>query len=333
MIFIQLIIAAMMILFGAFFSGSETGVYSLSRLKVRLGAEQNRTVYRMLDEVIRDSHGLVLSILIGNKLVNYISTSIITLMIYNIMNDENTAQFYAAAVMTPVLFVFSEVIPKNLYYYRADSLMPLFAPLLWFFDRFFKKLGIVSILKHIFMLFNQLVGGGPGAQEAIVTGGRDQVARIFAESRDEGVLSPIQNEIVWRMLNIPRMNLASVMTPASKAVMVGVNTDRSEIKRLLEQYNYTRLPVYETNRSAVIGYVNLFEALISGGDFENIRQFVRPVTRLAYTTSILNAINIMKNNDDEITIVTSVSGQRRRVLGLVTMKDLAEELVGELAQW
>ena len=116
---------------GAFFSGSETGIYRLSKFRLRLGIEQKHPLSALLGKVTADSNALIFSMLIGNNLVNYLATSIVTVMLLNSALSENAAQLYATLIMSPVLFIFSEVIPKNIYYYHSDTLMLRSAPLLW----------------------------------------------------------------------------------------------------------------------------------------------------------------------------------------------------------
>jgi Mg2+/Co2+ transporter CorB len=94
-----------------------------------------------------DSPGLVLSMLIGNNLVHYLVTSIVTVMLLAGALSSHAAEIYATVLIAPILFIFSEVIPKNVCYHRADVLMPRFAPLLWFFHKLFTCSGVVALLK------------------------------------------------------------------------------------------------------------------------------------------------------------------------------------------
>ncbi|RKY07900.1 MAG: hypothetical protein DRP66_05665, partial [Planctomycetota bacterium] len=138
-----------LVLLGGFFAGSETGIYRLSRFRLRLGIQEHRPFYSILDKVVSDSHGMVLTALIGNNLANYASTSIVTFILLSRTQATHSAEFYAAAVMTPLLFLFVDIIPKSVYYLHADTILPRLAPVLWFFWQLFTRLGVVGLLKSI----------------------------------------------------------------------------------------------------------------------------------------------------------------------------------------
>ena len=106
---IQIIVVIFLIWLSAFFAGSETGVYRLSRIRLRLGLQQRKPLYKLLAGIIHDSHGLMISLLIGNNIANYLTTSIVTYMLLSQIDNPHQAEFYATLIMTPVLFVFVDM--------------------------------------------------------------------------------------------------------------------------------------------------------------------------------------------------------------------------------
>lgn len=329
----QISACVLLVALGAFFAGSETGIYRLSRFRLRLGIEEKRPFYPLLGKVMDDSTGLVFSMLIGNNLVHYLVTSIVTVMLLTTVAGAHAAQLYVTCLVAPILFIFSEVIPKNVYYNRANVLMPRFAPLLWFFHKLFTYSGAIAMLRTISRIFTTLLGLPAATSGAITTARTGYIRQIIRETRDEGILSPVQNDIMDRLINIPRITIASVMTPIAKIEMLDVNSTRTEVMTKLGRCPYTRLPVYEKSRNNITGFVNIYEVLRSGDDFQNLRQFVRPIGRFAATTSVIDAINRMRMQNHKIVLVVPEYVRRKRPFGIVTMKDLVEELTGELAQW
>jgi len=329
----QIPVCVLLIALGAFFAGSETGIYRLSRFRLRLGIEHKKPFYALLGKVMDDSTGLVFSMLIGNNLVHYLVTSIVTVILLATAATTHAAQLYATILMAPILFVFSEVIPKNVYYHRADVLMPRFAPLLWFFHKLFTYSGAIAMLRTISRIFTTLLGLPVATAGAITTARTGYIRQIIRETSDEGILSPVQNDIMNRLINIPRITIASVMTPIVKTEMLDVNSTRTEVMTKLRRCPYTRLPVYEHSRDNITGFVNIYEVLRSGKEFQNLRDFIKPVGRFAATTSVIDAMNRMRMQNHKIVLVVSEYARRKRPFGIVTMKDLVEELTGELAQW
>ena len=98
------------------FNGSETGLYRLSRLRLRLGVERKRLPFVMLGKCIHDSSGLLLSMLIGTNLAHYFATSIITWILLTKLATEHTTEIVTTIITAPVLFVFSELIHKNIFF-------------------------------------------------------------------------------------------------------------------------------------------------------------------------------------------------------------------------
>lgn len=323
----------MLIALGAFFAGSETGIYRLSRFRLRLGIEHKKPFYALLGKVMDDSTGLVFSMLIGNNLVHYLVTSIVTVILLATAVTTHAAQLYATCLMAPTLFIFSEVIPKNVYYHRADTLMPRFAPLLWFFHKLFTYSGAIALLKTISRTFTALLGLPATTSGAITTARTGYIRQIIRETRDEGILSPVQNDIMNRLINIPNITIASVMTPITKTEMLKVSSDRTQVLALLRRCSYTRLPVYEHSHNNITGFVNIYEVLRSGEEFQNLRDFLKPIARFAATTSVIDAMNRMRRQNHKIVLVVPEYARRKRPFGIVTMKDLVEEFTGELAQW
>jgi putative hemolysin len=322
---IQILVLVLLIGLSAFFAGSETGVYRLSRFHLRIDVEQGRPFAGVLSKIVSDSHALIFSILIGNNLTNYLATSI-TMVILLSMAKGVHAEFLATVIMTPVLFVFAEVLPKNIFYNHSNSLMRCFAPLLWFFHRLFTYTGIVVLLK----LFSRLFATPSGNIGSI---GKGRIAQIIRETGEEGMLSHVQIDLMNRLVKIPSIATGSVMTPMSSVEMLDINSTRGEVVDKLRGCPYTRLPVYENNRANIKGYINIYKAL--GGDegFADIRKFVEPIKRLSPSMKIMEAMNILKKDNCKVVLIDKSSRHKHMPLGLITMKDIAEELTGELEQW
>ena len=157
----QILAVVLLIVLGGFFAGSETGVYRLSRFRLRLGAEQKKPSFEILARLMQDSHGLVLSMLLSTNLVHCAVTSIVTIMLLKGDSTSRAAELYATVIMAPVLFIFSEVTPKNIYYYRADALLIRFAPVLWFVNKFFTYTGVIGLLKLVFRFFAWILHSPP----------------------------------------------------------------------------------------------------------------------------------------------------------------------------
>lgn len=330
---VYILIIALMVIAAAIFSGAETGIYQLSRIRLRLGIESRRFSFVTLGRIMRDSPGLLIAILIGNNLSHYIITSIITLLLLGKVAGEHTVELLATLITVPVLFVFSELIPKNIFYYRADRLMPYVAVPLYIFKKLFTLCGLIPLLRFISGLFARLTTANRIPKTAISPARRSHIKAILQESREEDFLSLTQLDLISRLTTISHLNLSSVMTPIAKVQMASADCDRQQLIGILEKSPFTRLPAYGSSRTDIIGFINIYDCLTSA-DFSDLSDFTEPIRTLGGDTTVSEAIGIMQTENKKIILVTRTGPvHRHRPIGIVTMKDLAEELLGELTEW
>ncbi len=331
---ILILILVFFVILAGLFAGAETGIYQLSRLRLRLGIEKKRWSFVILGKSLRDSSALVLSMLIGTNLAHYITTSIVTLLLLSQVLVEHKAEVFATLLTAPVLFVFSEVIPKNIFYYRADSLMPFFAPFLFVSHKLFSWSGIVPLLKNLSHLFARLTRSPIPSKAAITTVPQPHIKAIIQDTTEEAFLGSVQTDIINRLASISHLGIRFVMMPVNKVQMVDVNSDRSALLNRLEKSASTRLLAYDRWPENIVGFVNIYEALSSTEQFTDLRDFIKPIRKLPADTIVSDAINIMQSENQKIILVTRTTRTgRERHIGIVTMKDLVEELLGELAEW
>ena len=113
---ILILVIVLVMSLAALFCGAEIGIYQLSRLRLRIGVEKKRPLFVILGNIMRDSRRLLISILIGTNLSHYIITSIVTYMLLGRIEGEQTVELLATLLTAPVLFVFAELIPKNIFF-------------------------------------------------------------------------------------------------------------------------------------------------------------------------------------------------------------------------
>jgi len=322
------------VILAGFFAGSETGMYQLSRLRLRMGIEKKRLSFIILGRCLSDSTGLLLSMLIGANLAHYLATSIVTSMFLSTVDTEHTAEFFATILTVPILFIFSELIPKNTFFYRADVLMPYLSPLLYASHKLLSWCGIVPLLKFISSLFARLMGLAAASRTVIASAQRHKVQAILQDTHEEDFLSPVQSEIVNRLVGISHVHMSSVMIPIHNVETVDVNSDDSALLNKLNKCAFTRLPVTEDGGGNIIGFIEIYEALSSSEKFADLRGFIKPIRKLDVDMTVIDAMNIIQKENHKIVLVVRAGRfGREKPVGIVTMKDLVEELLGELAEW
>ncbi|MHC4122841.1 MAG: CNNM domain-containing protein [Planctomycetota bacterium] len=331
---ILIILAVSAVILAGLFAGTETGVYQLSRIRLRLGIAEKKLSFIILGKSLSDSPGLLISMLIGTNLLYYITTSIVTFILLSRLQDKHAVEILTAVITTPIVFIFSEVIPKSLFLYRADFLMPFTAPVVFVFHKLCTFCGIVPLLKGFSRLLGRFAGSASMSNAAIASTQRHQISTLLQETREEKVLSSIQTGIISRMTNISNITIHSVMILLNKVQMVEVNSNRDALLNILKKSAYTRLPVYEDKPGNIVGFINIYDALNTKEDFDSLHSLVKPIHRLSADISVLDAMNIVQKEKQKIVLVNRLGlTKHHRPLGIVTMKDLIEELFGELTEW
>jgi CBS domain containing-hemolysin-like protein len=330
---VSILLIVLMVLTAGLFAGSETGIYRLSRLRLRLGVERGKWRAILLADAMRDSSALLLSLLVGTNLAHYVATSLITGLFLGLVASERAAELYTMVVAAPLLFVFSELIPKNVFLHRPNVLTSLVAPLLYASHKVFTWCGVVPLLKLLSRLFARLLGSPVSPKALIASSQSHQVRAILRDTQEEGILSDVQTQMIDRIANIPGVRLSTVMVPLNLVHAVPMHTDRAALLKGLEKHAWTRLLVWENTPFEIVGFINVYDVLGTGEEFTDLRKFLLPLRSLDGDTSITEAINIMRREQWRIVLVTRQRGRREVPMGIVTMKDLVEELLGELAEW
>jgi putative hemolysin len=318
----------------AFFSGAETSIYRLSRFRLRLGVEQHKPFYKKLSRAVDDGQGLILSLLLGNNMVNYLATTFAAWISLQLTQSENLAEFYTTVIVTPTLFLFGEIIPKSISFYRADALVGTLAPAIWATWRIFTASGIIRFLRWLLRRLSKILGMSVDTAAAVDVTQRSQVRQLLQETREEGLLSSLQKDMMQRLANIPEVSIGTILVPIPKVEMAELHSGRQELLRILARCPHRHIPVYEKDRNNILGCIDIEQTLTMENEFTDLRAFLIPVVRLNVSTSVLDAISILRKGNHCIAAVTAdsqkTSSESKKILGILTLKDLVEELTGEL---
>jgi CBS domain containing-hemolysin-like protein len=327
-------LSALLVLIGlsGIASGAETGTYRLSRFRLRIGIGQKKLFHRILASIVQDGHGLILSLLMANNLANYFVTSLATFLLYAHLKNPALAELYSSAVMTPLLFLFVDIFPKNLFYYRADSLLLALSPFLWFVYQIFTRTGLTALLKWTSDRLNRLFHASIEMPQAVDLTQREQVQQIFHETREEGLLSDTQKAMMERLIRTPSLPITSVMTPWPQVQALDLHTSREQIQACLARIPFSRLPVYDQIPQNLCGWIEVYDVIASSSAFSSLEAFLKPILSIPASCSVLSALHHMQRQRQPLAVVVSEgpTPSSREILGLVTRRDLIEEFTGEL---
>lgn len=322
------------VLMAGLFAGAETGMYQLSRIRLRLAVEKKRGLAPLLARTLHDGPGLLVVTLVGTNLAIHLATSTVTMQMMERVEDAHAAEWMAALIATPILFIFSELIPKNLFLFRADTLMPLVSPILFGTYQVLRWCGVVRLLQVTSSFLARVTGTPVPSKTAAESMRRHEIAAILKDTHDEGFLTGIQTGMMNRLVVACTAPVKGVMTRFKDVEKVEVTCSREQLQLMLEGHSFTRVLVYRDTPLQILGFVNVYQAMTSGQDFTSLDAFIKPLHTLDADTPVTDAIDRMQRDKLKILLVTrALRQQPPHPVGIVTMKDLAEELLGELAVW
>jgi len=311
------------VLTAAFYSGMETGVYVLNKIRLDLAAESNRHSAKLLKKQLDKTDNLLAMILIGTNVGNYLASFAVSGMLVQAGYVRQT-EWITLAIATPLLFVLAESVPKNVFQRLAERLVYRLAFLLGASNVVFHACGLAALVRCFGRLLIHLTGRF-GAEE--LSDRHRVLTRFVAEGRAAGALSQSQSRMADRVMRLDEVQLADAMIPLSQAVCAPESVGREELLRTARQQEYSRVPLVDAS-GMVVGIVDIYDLLKGPSDSSPARQGGPPLV-LEKSLSVTDGLYRMQRAR---TAMAVVEGNGRHI-GIVTIKDLVEEIVGELQEW
>lgn len=307
----------------AVYSGSETGFYSLNRSRVDLDASRGLRGARLVRRLSERRATILITILIGNN----ITVEMLTLVSEYAFAQSGghgswSERLFLTFGLTLIVFFFGELLPKDFYRRRPHELVRLSAPILLVSRIVFFPLE--RILWLLTWCIEKLLGFE--AEVIVRRPGRMQVLGVLAESRAAGVLEPHAEELARNALKLRALPVTRAMIPWKEVVTIPAGETDQEQRKRVEASKHTRLPVLE--ESKVTGYVHQLR-ILQAGPAQPVLEHLRPLTFLQPDLSVDRALARLRVSGGRLAGV----GTPEQPLGLVTLKDLVEEISGDLGGW
>jgi CBS domain containing-hemolysin-like protein len=262
--------------------------------------------------------------LVGTNIGLYVATVVCTEKLRHTRLAPG-ADLYSSLIMPPILLIFAEIIPKSLFQHHADQLMYRVAWPLRVSEWIFYPLSV--LLRWVSGLPQALLGKGSGFRRPAVT---PATFRFYlTQGAAHGVLSPYQRRMAENILRLRSMDVTSALTPLEEVAMVAEDASAEELRALLAGHRYSRVPVYRGQRDNIMGVINVIDLAESGASGRPA-DLQRDVLDLPRETSVAEALSLFRREKQQFGVVTDGEG---RAVGVITVKDLVEEIVGELEAW
>ena len=314
------ILAALFVLIflSGFFSAAETAYTGLSQVKIKNLAKTRKGARRVL-ELNKNYSDVLTTLLIGNNIVNILATSLATILFTSLLGDSGIT--LSTVVMTLLVLIFGEVTPKTIAKERPEEFAMLSS-------RVVKGCHIVFLpMCKLFGLWKKLLGKvfRFNKRRPFMTG--EEFSIIVSDIADEGVLHRSEEQLIKNALRYADLTVSSVMISAENMTCIEKTDSMDNILKVFEESNYSRIPVTDGGLQNVIGIlyrVDFYEMRLCGR--EDIMPVLRPVFRCKPKDKLPELLKIMQGSRRHLAIVADGA----RILGLITVEDIVEQLVGEI---
>ena len=318
MILFSLALLLVGVFLSAFFSGSETGFYRASRVRMVMdGLDGDRIAKGML-KLFNNPTLFVATTLVGNNVANYVTSLAIVLLARSFSSDSSLAEMVAPVAFSPLLFVCCELLPKQLFYMAPNRLLRLAAPFFLFCTILFAP--IAAVLWSLARLLESMLGQSPEKVRLLLA--KKELEKVLDEGEQAGILHPTQRLLGQNFFVVAAKSVRSVCTPVQRAPAIALGSNRKDVLRLARNQKLADIAIYKDNKTNIIGYVRTVELLL-----DHARETIDDSSELmTIRASELfgEALLQMQAKHETIARVIADSGQ---TVGLLSIDQLTDPLL------
>ena len=319
---IQLVTIIILLAMSAFFSSSETALTTVSAIRLKSLADNGNKNAKLVLKLKDNPDKMLSAILIGNNIVNIAASSLVTIFVQSKWGD--WAISIGSGVLTLLVLVFGEITPKTAATGYADKFSLIVAKPIWFLTKVLTP--VIFIVNFFASCIMKIFRININEKESTFT--EEELRTIMDVSHEEGVIEEEEREMINNVFDFGDAEAKEIMIPRIDMCMVNIDATYDEVLEIFKENRYTRLPVYQDTTDNVIGIINIKDLIFYRSDEEfNINNYLRDVYYTYEYKKLDELLNEMRKDSVNITIVLDEYGA---AVGLITIEDLLEEIVGDI---
>ncbi|MBU0627994.1 MAG: hemolysin family protein [Nanoarchaeota archaeon] len=312
----QIYLLVLLFALSAFFSASETAIVGISKLRVFHLVEKKKKGAAALMKLKEDPHKTLTTILIGNNIVNVSASVLATSIFIQLFN--NISLGIVTGVITLVLLVFCEITPKSLATaYRERFALFTAKPISW----------LNILLFPITWLFDKFTGIliRKAPKRPLIT--EEEIESIIRAGEESGAIDEGELKMIQRVFNFDDISVSEIMTPRPDMAMISADSTLRALARIVSKHPFSRIPVYEKSRDNIVGIVFTKDLLKYRDLSKKVKSIMGKIHFIPETQKLDTLLSQFKKKGESMAIVVDEHGT---IVGLVTMEDVLEEIVGEI---
>ncbi len=319
---IQLVTILVLVGLSAFFSSAETAFTTVNRVRMKALADEGNSRASAVLTVLDHYSKMLSTILIGNNIVNLTASSLTTILASKVFGSY--AVGIATGILTLTILIFGEIIPKNTAMIYSDKISLIYAKIILFLMKIFTP--VVFIIDRLSMGISRLLHIDMSKKGSVMT--ENELKTYVDVSHEDGVIESEEREIIYNIFDFSDAVAKDIMIPRIDMVSIGLDMGYEEVLNIFKEYMYTRLPVYENDKDNIVGLINIKDFILLS-DKEHFQ--VKDILREAYYTYEYKKTADLMIEMREITAnVAFVLNEYGATVGMITLEDLLEEIVGEI---
>ncbi len=313
------ILIIILICCSAFFSMSETAITSSSIVKLRLAVDDRKRGAKKALQLSEQYDRTITTILVGNNCVNTATSTIAVGFFTKLGVDGRYLELVSTLVVTVVLLIFGEIMPKTIGKQHSESIAVKIA---W-------PIYIISCILWPVVMFFRLLQSAFTRKKADDTMSEDELEIALSNMQKDGKIEEKEVELIKKVLDLNDRTVEDIMVPRIEMKALSYEASTSEVKKTLQESTYSRIPIYKEDKDHIVGILyerDYFKMSQTKEQFD-WRKIIRPAK---YVSAAMKVDSLITYLQEEKTHLAIVSGEYGDTLGLVTMEDALEELVGEI---
>jgi len=304
-----------------FFSGTETAMVSVDRARIKALAEQGSKKHTLVDAILHTPEKFFSTTLLGTNIFEVLSNAIATLLIINYLGEQY--KYATILIMTPFILILGEIVPKTVYRYHAEQITPyLVYPLKVISILFYP---FVIILTWLTTLFMMLFGVGSARLRPHAT--REDLENYLDMWNIDSGLRTAEKKIVERIFDFSETEVEDIMIPLINVEALELHDRIDEAINCAQKTGYSRIPVFSEEAYNIIGIVHAFDLLTAQQKTQTLKDIMRPAPYVPNTAPVDDLLKQLRTEGNSIAIVVDEYGG---TIGIVTIEDILEEVVGEI---
>ncbi|MBL61228.1 MAG: hypothetical protein CMI85_03780 [Candidatus Pelagibacter sp.] len=322
--FLPIFYILILIIISGMLSGSETSITSVNKSKIyKLANKGDRKAKRLL-HLIKNKNDLIGSILVGNNIVNILASVLATAILINYFGSEGI--IYSTIVMTCLIVIFAEVLPKNIALIKADRFALFFSGPLIIFLKILYPINL--ILKFLNSIVYKIFSISQKDNDQSVT---EDIRNIIDMHEDEGGLHKDEGNMINAILDLKEITVEKIMTHRKNIFSLNINETKLFYSTIAKS-SFSRIPIWENDPNNILGIIhakNILSYLDSKGKIEiqKIKQSILQPWFIPETTKVKDQLNEFIKRKEKLAFVIDEYGE---LMGLISLEDIIEEIVGNI---